>query len=234
MASMVTLVKLLKGVLLLALSLGAANQEILVDASYVVLTGYSRCELEELSYLSESELEQRIGLAQVPRGPWTLLPRYCELPRHTDVGVRTGPSLWATSESMFLRYSCNVRRTQRTSPPTTRVWHTLWPTSSVAFSLRPIERGESLGFAVEALEGDRFVFEHDGDLVANGIEKLAVLAQEPAVDLLFDFLPVAIHELPASDLGVDPVDDVGYDERHGLLGLGTAKNVEKLIINHGT
>ncbi len=68
MASMVILRRLLKGVLLLALPLGAANQEVLVDAPYVVLTGYTRHELEKLSYLSEPELERRIGLAQVPGG----------------------------------------------------------------------------------------------------------------------------------------------------------------------
>lgn len=65
---MVLMRKLFKGALLLALPLGAAHRDVLFDAPYVVLTGYSRHELEELSYLPESELEKRIGLARVPGG----------------------------------------------------------------------------------------------------------------------------------------------------------------------
>jgi hypothetical protein len=60
--------KLLQGILLLALPLGAANRQALIDAPYVVLTGYSRHELEQLSYLPEPELEKRIGLSHVPGG----------------------------------------------------------------------------------------------------------------------------------------------------------------------
>lgn len=38
------------------------------DLPYLVLTGYSRQELERLSFLPESELADRIGLREVPGG----------------------------------------------------------------------------------------------------------------------------------------------------------------------
>lgn len=38
-----------------------------LDAPYILLTGYSQQELEELSYLPQPELTRRIGLGEVPQ-----------------------------------------------------------------------------------------------------------------------------------------------------------------------
>lgn len=57
-----------RGVLVLLLPLTLTHLDGLADAPYRWLTGYSRHDLEELSYLPSEELETRIGLARVPGG----------------------------------------------------------------------------------------------------------------------------------------------------------------------
>lgn len=55
-------------VLAVIVPLGLAHLGDLADYPYLWLTGYSRHELEELSYLPAEELETRIGLTEVPGG----------------------------------------------------------------------------------------------------------------------------------------------------------------------
>jgi hypothetical protein len=57
-----------RGAVVLILPLALTHLDGLADAPYRWLTGYSRHELEELSYLSSEELETRIGLDRVPGG----------------------------------------------------------------------------------------------------------------------------------------------------------------------
>ena len=57
----------LMGVLLASLPV-SVSVENLTDAPYVFLTGFSRLELEEMSYLAGHELEDRIGLREAPGG----------------------------------------------------------------------------------------------------------------------------------------------------------------------
>lgn len=54
--------------LVAGLSVVLAEVGLNTDASYVLLTGYSRAELERLSYLPVEELQTRIGLATFPGG----------------------------------------------------------------------------------------------------------------------------------------------------------------------
>lgn len=54
--------------LVTGLSVFLAEIGLRTDASYVLLTGFSRAELEQLSYLPEEELHARIGLAAFPGG----------------------------------------------------------------------------------------------------------------------------------------------------------------------
>ena len=53
---------------LLAILPATLGMEQLSDAPYVFLTGYSRLELEEMSYLEGEALEARIGLSEAPGG----------------------------------------------------------------------------------------------------------------------------------------------------------------------
>jgi hypothetical protein len=52
----------------MTLPLCVTHREDVSDAPYLWLTGFSQRELERLSYLEPSELEARIGLAEVPGG----------------------------------------------------------------------------------------------------------------------------------------------------------------------
>jgi hypothetical protein len=63
---MTTKRKWVLGFLLLASVPFSVNVENLRDAPYVFLTGFSERELVELAYLSENELEERIGFRGVP------------------------------------------------------------------------------------------------------------------------------------------------------------------------
>ena len=59
--------KWIMGLLLASLPFGVSVEN-LRDAPYIFLTGFSQHELEEMSYISGPELEDRIGLSEAPGG----------------------------------------------------------------------------------------------------------------------------------------------------------------------
>jgi hypothetical protein len=86
---------------------------------------------------------------------------------------------------------------------------------------------------VELFERQCLVLEHDRDRIADGIDVLPVLAEEPGLDLLFDLHSSAVLDRARLDTGVDALDDLALDENDRLLGLGTAEDLEELGVDHG-
>src|SRR3990172_1549650 len=106
-------------------------------------------------------------------------------------------------------------------------------TSESAADDDDLGRRQASAFAVELLEKDGLVLEHDGDRLANGVEVLPVLAEDPSVDLLFHRLSPAVFDRSRLDRRIHAIDDLALDESDRLFGLGTAENLEKLRVDYG-
>jgi hypothetical protein len=81
-------------------------------------------------------------------------------------------------------------------------------------------------------EGNCFVHEHDGDVVADGVEELAVAANEAAVNFFFDELAGAIFQGATGDLLVDLGDERWFGQPDGLVSFRAAQNLQKIRVEH--
>ena len=78
-------------------------------------------------------------------------------------------------------------------------------------------------------KGNRFIDQQHGNVVADGVEELAILADEPVFDGLGDWFPGAVFELAAFDFGVEVGDERGVSDLEGLMRFGAAEDVEQFL-----
>ncbi len=79
---------------------------------------------------------------------------------------------------------------------------------------------------------NRLVNEHHRNVVADGIKKLVVLADQTAVDLFSDELSGAVPQLAGRDLPVQFLHQRRIRQGDGLAGLRTAHNLQQFRIDH--
>ena len=78
------------------------------------------------------------------------------------------------------------------------------------------------------LELDRLLDEHDRDAVIDGVEDLAVLAQQRLVEALRHGLAAAVAEGAGLDLLVEVGDHAGFCDAKRLLRFGADQDLEQL------
>jgi hypothetical protein len=80
---------------------------------------------------------------------------------------------------------------------------------------------------------DRLINEHDGNIVADDVKKLAVFAEEGGFDFFGDRFAGAVLELAGGDSLVERADSGVVREAQQLMRLGTAKDFEEVGSDHG-
>jgi len=81
---------------------------------------------------------------------------------------------------------------------------------------------------------DRFVDEHDGDVLPDRIEELLVRTNQAAIDAFLDGLSGAILELARGDFLVEAADKGRLREFDGLMRFRAAHDFEQFRVNHKT
>ena len=86
--------------------------------------------------------------------------------------------------------------------------------------------------ASETLELDGLVDEHDGDVVPDRVEDVAVFPNDTSVDRILYRLASPVRKLTRLDGPIDPVQQLLGGGGHRLLGLGTHQDLQELRIHH--
>src|SRR5688572_23167301 len=83
-----------------------------------------------------------------------------------------------------------------------------------------------------SIERDRFVDQHQRNVVDNRVQELSILPDKSAGELAFDGLPSAIGKLSGRDRTVQPGDRLLGRRREWLAGFGTDEYFEQLFADH--
>ena len=93
-------------------------------------------------------------------------------------------------------------------------------------------RAASTSNVSSVVQRNRFIHQHDWNVMANGIKEFAVCAHQSTVNFLRHRLAAAILQRARRDLLIQPCDQRGFSPLDGLVRLRAAKDFQKFGINH--